>query len=284
MDVLVIGASGLVGSNVVERFGRDGFDVVGTYRSSPTERAGVHLDKTDQQATADLVADGDPDVVVDTAAFHDVDACERRRDRAWSVNAAGTRNVAAAAGDVDAHLLYLSTDYVFGGDAGVAPYTESDPVGPCNYYGASKYAGETAAGVGTDVSILRSSVVYGSSRRNFMTWLLEELAEGRTVEIVDDQVGSPTHAPDLAEACLRLARRHETGLFHAGGPEPMSRYAFTRQIATAHGYDPETVTPVGSETLEQRAVRPPDSSLDSTKLYGTIGYSFRSPGSVLGDE
>jgi dTDP-4-dehydrorhamnose reductase len=283
MDVLVIGASGLVGSNVAERFGRDGFDVVGTYRTSPTERAGVYLDKTDPRATAELVGDGDPDVVVDTAAFHDVDACETRRDRAWSVNAAGTRNVAAAAGAAEAHLLYLSTDYVFGGDSGPAPYVESDPVSPRNYYGASKYAGETAAGAATDATILRPSVVYGASGRNFMTWLLDELAEDRPVQIADDQVGSPTHAPDLAEACLRLARRHETGLFHAGGSEPMSRYAFARQIATAHGYDPGLVTPVETETLGQRALRPQDSSLDSTKLYRRIDHSFRNPAGVLGD-
>ena len=277
MRVLVIGGSGLVGSNVVERSASRGMTVRATYLSSELDSASVELDKTDPERTRSAIESYDPDLVVDTAAFHAVDDCETERDRAWSVNAAGTRNVAVAANDVGAHLVYLSTDYVFPGYPDETPYAESDRVAPINYYAETKYAGERAAGIAEDATVLRPSVVYGLASDNFVTWALGELSDGNELTIVDDQISAPTYAPDLAAACLDVGEAGETGLYHATGPESVSRYEFTVALADGYGFDSDLVTSITTEEFGQDAPRPTDSTLDSTALYETIGARFRAP-------
>ena len=275
MDTLVIGGSGLVGSHILRRFSKEGLDVTGTYNTSPSSNVSVQIDKTDEAAVSALICDRDPDLIIDVAAFHDVDACEVQRDKTWSVNVTGARNLAVAANDVNAHLVYLSTDYVFSGEPTLAPFVETDPVNPVNYYAQSKYAGEQAAKIAEQSTILRSGVLYGLSRSNFMTWALDKLREKDTIGIVDDQVSTPTYAGDVAEACLRVGQRGLTGLYHAAGPESISRYEFTRRLAEAYGHDPAKVNSIPTEKLDQLAPRPRDSSLDSSKLYDMIDHSFR---------
>lgn len=281
MDVLVVGGSGLVGRNLVEHCTGEGYSVLGTHMSSPTPETSVRVDKTDREAVREMVDDRRPDLVVDTAAFHAVDACETERERAWAINAEGTANVARAAGRVGAHLVYLSTDYVFPGDATGDGYAESDPVAPVNYYGQTKYAGEQAAKVADEATVLRSSVVYGLASSNFLTWALGELRDGERLDIVDDQVSCPTYAPDLARACLRCGERGVTGVYHAAGPASVSRFEFTRTVAETLGYDTDLVTPITSDQLGQDAPRPADSSLDSSRLYDAIDYRFQPPEAAL---
>lgn len=277
MRLLVIGGSGLVGSNIANTASARGDDVHATYHSTQTAEAAVHLDKTDADQTADLVKAVDPDVVVDTAAFHAVDDCETERARAWDVNAAGTRNVAVAADAVGAHLIYLSTDYVFPGVPDDAPYVESDPVSPLNYYAEAKYAGERAARIAETATVLRPSVIYGLERPNFVTWALGELEAGNELTIVDDQVSTPTYAPDVARACLALADTTGTGVYHAAGPRSLSRYEFTRRLAEVFSFDAELVTPITTAEFGQEAPRPADSSLDSSRLYDRIDQPFATP-------
>lgn len=277
MELLVIGGSGLVGSNIVEVASNTDTDVYATYHTSPTNQTERQLDKTDTERTAAVIREIEPDIVVDTAAFHAVDECEKKRKRAWDVNAAGTRNVAVAADEHDAHYIYLSTDYVFSGDIADAPYSETDPVSPLNYYARTKYAGEQAAQIADTVTILRPSVIYGINTENFVTWALSELEDGNELDIVDDQVSNPTYAPDLAEACMEIADRKLTGVYHAAGPESLSRYEFTTTLAKVCGYDPDLVSPISTEELGQKAPRPRDSSLDSSSLYATIDHDFCRP-------
>jgi dTDP-4-dehydrorhamnose reductase len=275
MTLLVIGGSGLVGSNIVDKATGEDFEVYATYQSEETEQTDVQLDKTDVEATHSLVREIDPDYIVDTAAFHAVDDCETKRATAWEVNAAGTRNVAVAANEVDAHYVYLSTDYVFPGNSKETPYTEADSVAPLNYYAQTKYAGEQAARIADTATVLRPSVIYGVASGNFLTWALGELAAGNEIDIVDDQVSCPTYAPDLARASMEIFRRETTGLYHATGPESVSRYDFTIKLAETCGYDSELVSPITTEEFGQEAPRPSDSSLDSTRLYDAIEYEFR---------
>jgi len=281
MDVLVIGGSGLVGRNLVENCTEKGHPVLATHMSSPTAETSVRLDKTDREAVSEMIGDRRPDLVVDTAAFHAVDACETERERAWAVNAEGTANVARAADRVGAHLVYLSTDYVFPGDASDDGYLESDPVAPVNYYGQTKYAGEQAAKVVDEAAVLRSSVVYGLASSNFLTWALGELRDDETLDIVDDQVSCPTYAPDLARACLRCGERGVTGVYHAAGPASISRFEFTQTVAETLGYGANLVVPITSDQLGQEAPRPANSSLDSSQLYEAVDYRFRRPEAAL---
>lgn len=277
MHVLVVGGSGLVGSNVVSLARERGFDVDATYRTVATEDAAIELDVTDAERTREVIERVDPDAIVHAAAFHAVDDCELERGHAWAVNAEGTRTVAAAADATDAHLVALSTDYVFGGEPTRAPYDEDDPVDPANYYAETKYAGEVAARSAAEATVLRPSVVYGRGADNFATWALSELDAGEELSIVDDQVSAPTYAPDLARACLGVAERGLTGTYHAAGPTSLSRYEFTVELADAFGYDVDLVSAISTEELGQDAARPVDSTLDSERLYDALGFQFRPP-------
>ena len=280
--MLVVGASGLVGSNVVRR-APDRLNVTGTYYSTPSETASYRLDKTDEEAVRSLLRNYQPDAVIDTAAMTDVDDCESSREAAWEINAEGTRAVASAADAVDAHYVGLSTDYVFRGDPEVAPYVEDDPVGPDGYYARTKYAGEVAARLGDRWTILRPSVVYGTASDNFLTWAIDELDAGRTVSIVEDQVSSPTYAPDLADACLAVVESETTGLYHTAGPVHCSRYEFTRKLARVMDFDPALVDPISTEELGQEAPRPADASLDSSRFADDVGTVFRPPTEAFED-
>lgn len=277
MELVVIGGSGLVGSNIVEHASNSGITVHATHQGTETDHTDSQLDKTDPEQTASLIENESPDVVIDTAAFHAVDDCETDRERAWGVNAAGTRNAAVAADNVDAHYIYLSTDYVFAGDPAETPYTEDDPVVPLNYYARTKYAGEQAAQIADNATVLRPSVIYGLASSNFVTWALGELQDGNRLDIVDDQVSTPTYAPDLAQACLDVADHELTGVYHAAGPESLSRFEFTVTLAEVSGYDPHLISPITTEELGQEAPRPADSSLDSTALYDAIDDEFQRP-------
>lgn len=277
MDVLVIGGSGLVGSNVLESGVDAGHDVTGTFHTNDGSTVDRHLDKTSEESVDGVVTEMDPDAIVDTAAFHDVDTCETDRTKAWTVNAEGTQNVAAAAAAVDAHYLYISTDYVFGGNPEDAPYTEGDAVNPVNYYARTKYAGEQAARTASNWTILRTSVVYGLAKPNFVTWALSELRAGEAISIVDDQVSTPTYATDLARACIDVIEAGATGVYHATGPESLSRYEFTRRLADVYGLNPSLVTPISTEEFGQDAPRPADGSLDSSELYDELSWTFAPP-------
>lgn len=283
MRLLVIGGSGLVGTNIVNIATNRDLDVHATYRSTDKDHTDIRLDKTNAEETASTIESIEPDVIIDTAAFHAVDDCETQRDRAWSVNATGTRNVAVAANEVDAHLIYLSTDYVFSGRPSETPYTEADAVAPLNYYAETKYAAEQASKIADTHTILRPSVIYGTASNNFVTWVLGELQDGNEVGIVDDQTSAPTYAPDLAEACLHVANKNFTGLYHATGPASVSRYEFTRTLAEVYGLDETLIDPITTEELGQTAPRPEDSTLDSSKLYDESGQTFRSPEQAFTD-
>jgi dTDP-4-dehydrorhamnose reductase len=277
MDALIIGASGMIGSEIISRFQREGISTAGTYRNSPTDGATIRLNKADRSAVASVVSDVRPDLIIDTAAFHDVDSCELNQRKAWKINATGTRNVAIAADNVGARLVYLSTDYVFPGYPGDAPYVESDSVKPANYYARSKYVGEQATAIVDRSTILRTSVVYGTTGCNFLYWLEGKLKENEKVDVVRDQISTPTYVTDLAETCLRIHRTGLTGLFHAAGPESMSRYELAQRFARARGYDVGRIKPIPTEDLDQLAPRPQNSSLDSTTLYDELDYTFHDP-------
>jgi dTDP-4-dehydrorhamnose reductase len=146
-----------------------------------------------------------------------------------------------------------------------------------NYYGVTKYAAEQAAKIADSVTVLRPSVIYGNTSENFATWALSELEAGNEIEIVNDQTSTPTYAPDLAQACIDIATKNLTGLYHAAGPTSVSRYEFTRTLATECGYDRDLVRPISTEEFGQEAPRPTDSSLDSTQLYDSLAHDFRTP-------
>jgi len=273
--ILVIGA-GLLGSRIIEAAtGR--YEVHGADIDTSLGELGCEfhvVDITSKNAVAGLVSSVRPAAVFHTAALTNVDRCEVDKDLALRVNGTASGNVALACAKVDAYLCYISTDYVFNGKTG--NYREEDPPRPVSAYGESKLLGETEVGcLGSRWrwAICRSSILYGPYRKrfNFATWIIDEVKSGRPIRVVTDQKGSPTLADDLADACLALWRKEARGIFHVAGREAINRYDFAIRVCDVFGLDRGLVAPVRTGELKQRAQRPPDSSLDVTKVETFLG-------------
>jgi dTDP-4-dehydrorhamnose reductase len=210
MRLLVTGAAGMLGADVVIAAGERGHEVTGLGRAE--------LDITDAGAVAAAIAATRPDAVVNCAAWTDVDGAEASESGALSVNGTGAGIVARAAAAAGARVVHVSTDYVFDGQA-TEPYVESDPVGPVSAYGRTKLAGEQAVlAAGDGHAVVRSSWLFGAGGRNFVQTMLGLADGGREeVAVVIDQVGCPTFTGHLAEALVTVAEGGEAGVHHIAG-------------------------------------------------------------------
>jgi dTDP-4-dehydrorhamnose reductase len=253
--VLITGAGGQLGRALVAAFAGD--DVAACDRSA--------LDVGDRDRVLQVVGAVAPDAVVHAAAWTDVDGCEGDPDRAFRVNALGTRHVVEAARLVGARVCYVSTDYVFDGRAG-RPYTEWDPPNPRSVYGRSKLGGEAEVGPGD--TVVRTSWLCGREGRNFVKTVLGRARAGGELRVVDDQHGSPTFADDLAAAVRGLVVGRRPGLFHVTNQGVVSWYGLAREVVAAAGLDPSVVQPITTAELDppRPAPRPPFSVLDNAAL------------------
>ena len=239
------------------------FDVVALDRAA--------LDVTDAVAVRRAILGASPDVVVHLAAYTAVDRAESDPDGSRAVNELGTAHVAEAAAAVDAHLVYLSTDYVFAGDLG-RPLVESDPTGPRSVYGSTKLAGELRCCPAS--SIIRTSWVAGVWNRTVITLAVESAAAARPLRFVSDQVGSPTASADLAAGLVGFIRQRPAGLFHVAGTGGAS-WSEVIAFAYSRAGGPEgMVTAITTDQLDppQAATRPRFSVLGSENL-AALGMS-----------
>lgn len=256
--VLVTGAGGQVGAELVAAFAAPGHhEVIGVDHAT--------LDVADRDAVLAAITSTRPDAVVHPAAWTAVDACEGDPDRAFAVNALGTRHVADGARRVGAPVFYVSTDYVFDGTK-PSPYHEWDPTGPRSVYGASKLAGERELDPGS--TVIRTSWVCGYHGGNMVKTILRLAAEHDTLSFVDDQRGHPTFADDLASMIMRLVVDHRPGVFHVTNQGAVSWFEFAGEVLAAAGQDPERVQPVATVDLHppRPAPRPANSVLDNAAL------------------
>ena len=255
MRVLVTGAAGQLGVDVVRHCIDAGDDVVALDRAD--------LDITDRDAVATAVTAARPDAVVNTAAYTAVDACETNIDVAHLVNATAVGHLAEACSVSGAHLVHVSTDYVFDGTLD-RPYREDDEPNPQSVYGRSKLAGERLAGA--DASIARTSWVCGEHGDNMVKLVLRLAADpDRRLAFVDDQRGCPTFTADLAPALRRLALDRRSGVHHLTNTGAVSWYEFVRDVLAAAGHDPARVRPIATADLDppRPAPRPANSVLDN---------------------
>jgi dTDP-4-dehydrorhamnose reductase len=206
-----------------------------------------------------------PDLVLHAGALTAVDACETEVDVAYAVNAVGTKNVAEAAAAVHAHLLYVSTDYVFDGTS-TRPYREWDAPHPMSVYGATKLAGERECRPGS--TIVRTSWVSGAHGANMVKTALRLAAGPGDLHFVDDQHGSPTFTADLAAAIVTLGTDKRPGTFHVTNQGATTWWGFVRATLAAAGADPERVHPIATSALDppRPAPRPANSVLDNMAL------------------
>jgi dTDP-4-dehydrorhamnose reductase len=275
VNVLVTGAGGQLGRDLVDAFGGtvpaggrrcslygpDGpgpaVDVVGL------DHAALPVD--DRGAVLAAVDGLRPDVVVHAGAWTAVDACEADPDRAWAVNALGTRHVAEAAERSGAHLVYVSTDYVFDGRS-PRPYVEWDETNPRSTYGRSKLGGERECPPGS--TIVRTSWVCGAHGANMVKTALRLGAGDGPLRFVDDQHGCPTFTADLAAAVVTLATDRRPGVHHVTNQGATTWFGFVRAVLAAAGHDGGRVEPIATADLDppRPAPRPANSVLDNAAL------------------
>jgi len=254
MKLLVTGAAGQLGSELVEYCRAVGDDVLAADRSV--------LDITDRDAVGRTLASALPDAVINAAAYTAVDACETNEAVARSINETAVGHLAATCADVGAHLVHVSTDYVFDGTLD-RPYREDDTPNPMSAYGRTKLGGEVESG--PDASIARTSWVCGAYGDNMVTLILRLARAGRDLAFVDDQRGCPTFTADLAPALRRLAVDRRAGIRHITNQGAVSWYGFVREILIAAGHDPDMVRPISTADLDppRPAPRPANSVLDN---------------------
>ena len=264
--ILVIGGSGMLGQQLVYLLKQHDFDVYATYHSESINEDGFFpLDITNADDTVSFIEEIKPDAIVSTAAFTNVDKCEELKDTAFKINVTGTKNVALAAEKVNAKMVYVSTDYIFNGEKG--QYKETDKTDPIDYYGFTKLKGEQQVqNICSDFIIARTSVLYGIHKPNFVTWMISEFEQNKSISIVKDQIISPTHTLDLSEQLLALIEDDARGIFHTAGGEIVSRYDFALKTAELFNFDVDLVQPTSMNEMNWVAKRPKDSSLNVSKI------------------
>ncbi|HWO82999.1 MAG TPA: dTDP-4-dehydrorhamnose reductase [Solirubrobacterales bacterium] len=256
MKLLVTGAAGMLGRDVMLAAGNAGHEVVGYGR--------VELDVTDPDQLGRRMELERPDVVINCAAWTDVDGAETAEEAAFAVNGRGAGNAAAAAAEVEARILHVSTDYVFDG-AKAAPYVESDQPAPLSAYGRTKLAGEEAvAAANKRHFIVRSAGLFGVSGRNFVGTMLRLAEAQNEVTVVRDQVGSPTYTWHLAYGIVRLIEGIEYGIHHMAASGQCSWYEFAREIFEQAHVECRVLS-ITSEEFGAAAPRPAFSALVSQR-------------------
>ncbi len=285
--VLVIGANGLLGQKLVDTF-LDDFEVHGIGRKNKPSLEFDNFnytvcDITNREQILDLVRTFEPNFIVNSAAYTNVDGCEDEKEECWKINVVGVENLANVAKRFGIHVVHISTDYVFDGVEG--NYDEESRPKPLGYYGRTKLASENVLiSSGIDCAIVRTMVLYGIGmdlNHNFVTWIIEKLTNGESINIVDDQFGHPTLVDDLAKAILKIVDLKKTGVYNVAGSECMSRFELAQKIAEVFNLNFSLIHPIKTKDLNQKAPRPLNSSFDLNKTLKELGFQLSDVGKGL---
>lgn len=278
--ILITGSNGLLGTAIVRLLHRRDADFmatsVGQNRFSEFEIPYKSLDITNEYDVYSALSGYKPDVVINCAAYTQVDACETERERCYDINVKAVRNLARCAEEFNVHLIHLSTDFIFNGENG--PYDESSEADPLGYYGMTKWLAEQLLEEAqAPITILRTSIVYGFEphiqRNNIILWLRNSFLNDNPVKIVRDQYRCITFADDLAEICVSAAENGVTGVFNATGKEYMSMLELAQRMADYYGASRSLITPIDTAELGQKAMRPPKTQMIIDKAQKALNYA-----------
>jgi len=265
--VLITGANGQLGKELVELFTEKGFEVYGFGRDK--------MDITNQVQVQEIIGAVKPDIVIHSAAHTQVDLAESEPDQAFLINAYGTRNVAVAAEAVGAKFVYVSTDYVFDGTTN-KPYNEFSPTSPLGVYGKSKLAGEQfVRDFHSKFFIVRTSWVYGKYGVNFVKTMLKLGEERKELSVVSDQIGCPTYTLDLANAILELINSEKYGIYHISNSGSCSWYELAKEIFKEAKMEIKVI-PCTTAEFPRPAARPAYSVLEHMSIELNQFSSIRS--------
>ena len=265
---LVTGSAGLLGRTLVERLEQSSPETIAATRE--------FLDLDDFWRLRAELERLHPNVVINCAAWSDVDGCERDPDRAWRENRDNVMHLARACRAIGARLIHISTDYVFDGKQ-ETPYREEDPANPISIYGESKWEGEREAlRECEDTLVVRTSFLFGPGRKTFLDRVIESARKGERVSSVLDWVNAPTLTTDLAAAIETLIRKDCRGIVHFTNAGGCSKYEFAREALRLSGLDPSVVSAVRRADLSLPAARPERTVLDLTRFTSIAGAAPRS--------
>lgn len=298
--ILITGSNGLLGQKLVYALRtRKDMQVIATSvgPNRLTQKEGYtyeSLDITNKAEVQSILKKYQPDVVINTAAMTNVDACESKREECWALNVTAVQHLVDAITEEEkknTHLIHLSTDFIFDGDKG-SEYVETDKPNPQSYYALSKYESEKILQQShIKWAIARTIIVYGivdnMSRSNIVLWAKDALTKGQRINVVDDQFRSPTLAEDLAAGCILIADKGATGIYHLSGPETMSILELVYRVADFWKLDKSFITPSKSTTLNQAARRPPYTGFVIDKAKNELGFkphSFEEGLAILSDQ
>jgi dTDP-4-dehydrorhamnose reductase len=267
--LLVIGAKGMLGRDLMETLHT-------TFRTD--EILGWDIDDIDireESSTVNKIEGARPEIVINVAAYTDVDGCELDEKKAFAINAEGMRHVASGALRCGAKVVYLSTDYIFDGEKR-EPYAENDPPNPLNLYGRSKLKGEQyLQELVKDRLIVRTQWLYGKYGNNFVRSILRQAKEKEVLSIVNDQIGSPTYTVDLSKVISALIQCDARGIFHVANSDLCTWYTFGQAILKLSGMEGVKVIAISSQELGRPAVRPSYSVFNTQKLKDQTGMILR---------
>lgn len=283
--VVVTGSNGLLGQTLVsllleekEKYQVIGFSR-GENRNGRSDFDYVSVDITDELLLHEKLTEYKPDVIVNTAAMTNVDACETNQDACDELNIGVVQYLKNYAEENNTHLIHISTDFIFDGKNG--PYKETDVSNPLSHYGVSKLKSEEVLTKSTiDYTILRTILVYGKvhdmSRSNIVLWVKKMLEEGKEITIVNDQFRMPTYVEDLALACKLSIDKKAFGVFNVSSNTLLSIYEIAQQIAEVFKLDKSLIKPISTATLNQTAKRPVITGFDLSKTREYLGLNPKS--------
>ena len=283
--VVITGSNGLLGQTLVNLLLEEpnSYEVTGfskgPSRSKRIDFKYVSLDITDQKSLKTQLKLIRPHFIVNTAAMTNVDACESNRDACYALNVSAVGYLRDISKSIGAHLIHLSTDFIFDGIQG--NYKETDAANPLSYYGETKLLSEEILNNSAiDFTILRTILVYGltadMSRSNIVLWVKESLEQHKEIQIVNDQYRTPTFVLSLAEACKRCIDISAKGTFHIASNTLLSIYEIALQIADTFGLDAQYIKPIETATLNQPANRPVKTGFDLTKTKKELDFHPKS--------
>jgi dTDP-4-dehydrorhamnose reductase len=279
--ILITGTNGLLGQKLVYALrDREDYQVIATARGENRllEKEGYlyeTLDITNADEVEQVFFKHQPQVVIHGAAMTNVDVCEDEREQCWTINVDAVRYLLKAAQKCESHFIHVSTDFIFDGAAG--PYSEEAQPNPLSYYGVSKLAAEELVRkYAGPWAIARTVLVYGlvdnMSRSNIVLWAKGALEKGAPINVVNDQFRTPTLAEDLAKGCILIADKKAKGVFNISGKDQLNVLQIVEKVANFYRLDKSLIRAISSETLNQRAKRPPVTGFVLTKAMQELGY------------
>jgi dTDP-4-dehydrorhamnose reductase len=276
--ILVTGANGLLGQKVTELFKHETAHrlILTDLKENAEEPKGFDyfpMDITKKEDVKESVKKHMPDLIINCAAYTNVDGCESERELSWKVNVDAVKNFIIASRVNNSKIIHISTDYIFDGKSG--NYDEQAKPNPLSYYGKSKLASENALVTsGIDHTIVRTMIIYGTGKNvkpNFALWLINMLSARQPVTIVDDQFGMPTMVDDIGWGLVKIVDLNKSGIYNICGSEYLSRYEFAVKLANVFGYDENLILPIKTSDLNQAAERPMNSSFILLKAETDLG-------------